>query len=135
MKISVQSIFEIKRILLLFCLYQNYHWIPNYQEVMVIISLKNLSLPQFCACPNPEPVFPRLNFVCVFFLMFKDLRWEVTVRFFLYWWKWCTSLFELSFHNFIVLKRKKSQNNYNKTSTYKLSKLYILTTFHIHVYK
>jgi hypothetical protein len=66
-KISVQSIFEIKRILLLFCLYQNYHWIPNYQEVMVIISLKNLSLPQFCACPNPEPVFQKLNFVLVFF--------------------------------------------------------------------
>jgi hypothetical protein len=34
---------------------------------MVIISLKNQSLPQFCACPNPEPVFQKLNFVVFFF--------------------------------------------------------------------
>ena len=38
---------------------------------MVIISLKNLSLPQVCACPNPEPVFQKLNFVFFFFLCSK----------------------------------------------------------------
>jgi hypothetical protein len=45
----------------------------------VEIPLTDLTLPHFCACPNPGPGF-QTPYVVVFFI-FNFLRCEVVVRF------------------------------------------------------
>ena len=72
-------------------------------------------------------------FVCE--CVFNDLRWEVVVRFFLYWWgdRW-PSLCKLSLHSSVVAK------NYLKVKT-KLSKknieknIYVIMTYLIKINK
>jgi hypothetical protein len=76
------------------CLYICCHWRSCDQKGRVWIPWTSLTQSLFCACLKPETGF-SMSYALVFFV-FSELRWEVIVRFFYYWWNCWPSLFKLS---------------------------------------